>query len=158
MNGVKKGKIVQFYFSHINAIAQAKNVTITQNWHGSTHKNMSTECSQCHALLACSSDQHCWCIALPNILPLTRDNTCLCRSCLITKINTFLEQQYQIQPLTHLLALAAEYRSAPANIEGLDYTIEGGLYVFTRWSHLKRGTCCGNGCQHCPWKSKPHIQ
>jgi hypothetical protein len=37
-------------------------------------------------------------------------------------------------------------------IEGIDYTIEGGVaLVFTAWYHLKRGECCGNGCRHCPY-------
>ena len=37
-------------------------------------------------------------------------------------------------------------------IEGIDYTIEGGVVlVFTAWYHLKRGGCCGSGCRHCPY-------
>lgn len=31
----------------------------------------------------------------------------------------------------------------------IDYTIENGLYVFSKWYHLKRGYCCGNGCKNC---------
>jgi hypothetical protein len=26
-----------------------------------------------------------------------------------------------------------------------------GRMVFTEAYHLKRGTCCGNGCKHCPF-------
>lgn len=26
-----------------------------------------------------------------------------------------------------------------------------GRMVFTETYHLKRGTCCGNGCKHCPF-------
>ncbi|NNN08623.1 MAG: hypothetical protein HKL85_05450 [Acidimicrobiaceae bacterium] len=26
-----------------------------------------------------------------------------------------------------------------------------GLIVQTRNTHLERGTCCANGCRHCPW-------
>jgi hypothetical protein len=36
-------------------------------------------------------------------------------------------------------------------VEGEDYTVEGGLLVFTAAYHLKRGYCCGNGCRHCPY-------
>ncbi|MDX2030870.1 MAG: DUF5522 domain-containing protein [Blastocatellia bacterium] len=36
-------------------------------------------------------------------------------------------------------------------IEGEDYYFEGGLLVFTRQYHLRRGFCCGSGCRHCPY-------
>lgn len=26
-----------------------------------------------------------------------------------------------------------------------------GYWVFSRAYHLRRGSCCGNGCRHCPW-------
>jgi len=39
-------------------------------------------------------------------------------------------------------------------IEGEDYYIENGKYVFTSNFHTKRGTCCGNRCKHCPYSPK----
>lgn len=36
-------------------------------------------------------------------------------------------------------------------VEGEDFYIENGLYIFTAAYHLKRGSCCGNGCLHCPY-------
>ena len=33
-----------------------------------------------------------------------------------------------------------------------DYYIEAGRYVFTERYHLRRGSCCGNGCRHCPYE------
>jgi hypothetical protein len=37
--------------------------------------------------------------------------------------------------------------------EGTDfYYNEDGLMVLTSAYHLKRGTCCGKGCRHCPYK------
>ncbi|MEM1322869.1 MAG: DUF5522 domain-containing protein [Bacteroidota bacterium] len=39
-------------------------------------------------------------------------------------------------------------------VEGTDYYIENGLYVFTATFHLKRGYCCGSGCRHCPYPKK----
>jgi len=37
--------------------------------------------------------------------------------------------------------------------EGVDYyTNEEGFLVFTESFHLKRGTCCGNKCKHCPFE------
>jgi len=35
--------------------------------------------------------------------------------------------------------------------EGIDYTIENGLFVFTSLYLTKRGYCCGNGCRNCPY-------
>jgi hypothetical protein len=36
-------------------------------------------------------------------------------------------------------------------LEGIDYYKENQFYIFTAWSHLKRGSCCGNNCRHCPY-------
>jgi len=32
-----------------------------------------------------------------------------------------------------------------------EYYFENGLMVLTETHHRKRGTCCGNGCRHCPY-------
>jgi hypothetical protein len=39
-------------------------------------------------------------------------------------------------------------------LEGTDYYVEDGKYVFTEAYHLKRGTCCNSGCRHCPYEPK----
>jgi hypothetical protein len=36
-------------------------------------------------------------------------------------------------------------------IEGEDYYVENGKYVFTAHYLLKRGYCCESGCRHCPY-------
>ena len=37
-------------------------------------------------------------------------------------------------------------------LENVDYYFdENGNMVFTKKYHLKRGTCCKNGCRNCPW-------
>ena len=36
-------------------------------------------------------------------------------------------------------------------VEGEDYYLENGLFVFTTAYHLKRGYCCHSGCRHCPF-------
>jgi hypothetical protein len=47
---------------------------------------------------------------------------------------------------------AQPFQKPPAVlIEGLDYYLENSCMVFTTWYHLKRGTCCGNSCRHCPY-------
>ncbi|CAN5783452.1 hypothetical protein BH11BAC3_BH11BAC3_10700 [soil metagenome] len=37
-------------------------------------------------------------------------------------------------------------------VEGEDYYFnEAGYVVLTEKYHLKKGSCCGNGCKHCPY-------
>ena len=36
-------------------------------------------------------------------------------------------------------------------VEGEDYYLEDGLYVFTESFLRRRGYCCDNGCRHCPY-------
>jgi len=48
----------------------------------------------------------------------------------------------------------ADRKPAPQKtelVEGEDFYIEKGLYVFTREYLLKRGFCCQSGCRHCPY-------
>jgi len=32
-----------------------------------------------------------------------------------------------------------------------DFYLDGGRVVFTVAYHLRRGTCCGSRCRHCPY-------
>ncbi|USH04135.1 hypothetical protein K6Q96_10785 [Grimontia kaedaensis] len=94
----------------------------------------------------------------PNILPpAAGDNlSCLCKTCLAKHINEKLESLYQEYSTNDLIRLAKPYREQKELVEGLDYTIERGFYVFSAWYHLRRGSCCGNGCRHCPYgKAEP---
>lgn len=36
-------------------------------------------------------------------------------------------------------------------LEGIDYTVVDGKWVFTRAYLLRRGYCCECGCQNCPY-------
>ena len=38
-----------------------------------------------------------------------------------------------------------------------DSYFENGLLVYTSAYHLKRGSCCGSGCRHCPYDPK-HVE
>jgi len=40
-------------------------------------------------------------------------------------------------------------------IEGIDYYVENGLYVFTEQYLRDRGYCCTSGCRHCPYGFTP---
>lgn len=35
-----------------------------------------------------------------------------------------------------------------------DFYMENGLVVYTAAYHLKRGSCCGSGCRHCPYEPR----
>ena len=43
----------------------------------------------------------------------------------------------------------------PPGLKPEDYYFDGPYLVFTAAYHLKRGTCCGSGCRHCPYPEKP---
>jgi hypothetical protein len=76
----------------------------------------------------------CWCEALPvvaNIPVIYKD--CLCATCL---------RHFQSPPST------PEHAGL---IEGEDYYYDKSLFVFTEAYHLKKGSCCGNGCANCPY-------
>jgi Family of unknown function (DUF5522) len=46
----------------------------------------------------------------------------------------------------------------PTALAPEDYYFEGEYLVFTAAYHLKRGSCCGSGCRHCPWREGPAPQ
>ncbi|MBK9335896.1 MAG: hypothetical protein IPM98_04670 [Lewinellaceae bacterium] len=39
-------------------------------------------------------------------------------------------------------------------LEGRDYYLEKGYFVFTEHYLQQQGKCCGSGCRHCPWRKK----
>ncbi|MDQ2977482.1 MAG: DUF5522 domain-containing protein [Acidobacteriota bacterium] len=41
--------------------------------------------------------------------------------------------------------------SPPLLVEGEDYYLENGLYVFMESFLRRRGYCCDSGCRHCPY-------
>jgi hypothetical protein len=88
-------------------------------------------------------------MSLPAILPPSDASSCLCKRCLLEKINNYIVALAE-KPIKDQVDVAKPYRQAPPQ-EGLDYHFEQGLMVFRRWYHLRRGTCCGNGCRHCPY-------
>ena len=38
-------------------------------------------------------------------------------------------------------------------VEGIDYTIEAGRWVFTAKYLRERGYCCESGCRNCPYRN-----
>jgi hypothetical protein len=42
----------------------------------------------------------------------------------------------------------------PVLVEGRDYYVEDGRWVFTEQFLQNRGYCCESGCRHCPYGFK----
>ena len=50
------------------------------------HRSMETRCAQCGAAMTCQPEGGCWCAELP-LVPMPADaQGCLCRNCLLAKI------------------------------------------------------------------------
>ena len=77
---------------------------------------------------------------LTNFLSKTQYGTCLCSSCL-----------KKLESLVQLVEKESEIVQPVNLVENKHYTIENGLYVFTAYYHVLRGTCCRNDCRHCPY-------
>ncbi len=111
-------------------------------------------CSRCGGLFTCGPEEkggHCWCSRMPTLMPLDFSRDCQCPTCLAASLTERIEELSREKTVVELVRLAAPYRGGEL-IPGLDYTIEEGLMVFSRWYHLKRGTCCGNDCRNCPYE------
>ncbi len=83
-------------------------------------------------------------------MPLDYSQDCRCPECLQKAVKERVKDVLASKPIAEVVELAKPFTSAEL-VEGIDYTIESGNYVFTAWFHLKRGNCCGNGCRHCPY-------
>ena len=112
-------------------------------------------CSGCQSAFGCgniSAEEQCWCNDFPPIFNISEGSDCLCPNCFKeaceNKIETYIETITPETALTNQVALLPKKEKL---IEGIDYYIENGNYVFKAWFHLKRGSCCENGCRHCPY-------
>lgn len=112
-------------------------------------------CSVCQIPFGCgnpSTEISCWCNELPPIFSLDQMADCLCPVCLkqatIKKIDEYVAT---ITPENSLTNKAKDLPKTTHLVENIDYYLENGNYVFTKWFHLKRGSCCANGCRHCPY-------
>ncbi len=116
-------------------------------------------CPQCGETLTCNAtqDQPCWCAGYPAIMPISAEAECLCRDCLTRAIGRRIAEMITSRSHQSMLEYAGRYRSDGDLIEHIDYTLEAGNYVFSAWYHLKRGTCCGNGCRNCPYGSNVSV-
>jgi len=113
------------------------------------------QCSNCRISFDCGDsapDKKCWCNDFPPIFTISENGDCLCPNCFKDCCSIKIEEYvYTITPQTALTNKAKELPKIQKIIEGIDYYLENGNYVFKAWFHLKRGSCCGNGCRHCPY-------
>ncbi len=111
----------------------------------------------CHKEFICgdlASEKGCWCEAFPAIMPADYSRDCLCKDCLSKTISENIEAYILSTPFEELIKTAEKYRGDNTLHEHIDYTIENGKYVFSKWYHLKRGYCCGNDCRNCSYQQK----
>ncbi|NPA72526.1 MAG: cysteine-rich CWC family protein [Gammaproteobacteria bacterium] len=121
-----------------------------------TEKVIQKTCPICQSPLNCGIEpgkDSCWCDDLPYIMPASFELDCRCKVCLIQAIQLRIEETLKQHAHEDLLAIARPFFKPDKLIEGIDYSIEQGNYVFSQWYHLKRGHCCGNGCRNCPYPS-----
>ena len=113
-------------------------------------------CSACKMPFTCgdTTESSCWCNQYPAIFNPDPLVDCLCQECLhkatVEKIDKYVSSLSPQEARTNNKAKDLSETCPP--IPNIDYYIENGLFVFTAWSHLKRGTCCNSGCRHCPYK------
>ena len=111
-------------------------------------------CTVCLVSFSCNAsggDAACWCSDYPAVLSPEPGQDCLCPDCLKKRINDTIHHLIGTKKITE--RMMDNYAGKENLIEGIDYYVEKGLWVFTAWYHLKRGHCCNSGCRHCPYKS-----
>jgi hypothetical protein len=62
-----------------------------------------------------------------------RNKSCICRDC-VEKFHRTKDDPSKFVKIT-----------------SADFYFDAGLMVFTADYHLRRGSCCGNNCRHCPY-------
>ena len=86
-------------------------------------------------------------------MPLDFSQDCRCPSCLKGVVKEKIAEYLQtVTPENASKSNAKNFTTKGELIDGIDYYLnEDGNFVFTSWYHLKRGSCCRNGCKHCPY-------
>ena len=118
-------------------------------------------CATCGTSFNCGDSEGgiaCWCNDFPPIFKPLETDDCLCPVCFkqacVVKIEEYVAT---ITPETATNNKAAFLPKQTSLIEGIDYYLENNNYVFKEWFHLKRGSCCTNGCRHCPYGFKKRV-
>jgi len=112
------------------------------------------QCPACNTEFTCCPAPGvtaCWCHSYPAMIAVEPGQACRCPDCLAILVREGITRLLDSTTHAEALLLASRYRGNMVLLENVDYTIEAGRLVFTRWYHLKRGSCCTNGCRHCPY-------
>jgi hypothetical protein len=75
-----------------------------------------------------------------------QEPACVCPSCL-ESVSRLTKEYADPERIVAEIHKAIQGRALAQS----DYYLENGNVVFTAAYHLKRGTCCGSGCRHCPF-------
>ena len=111
-----------------------------------------TTCPHCGGAFDCRRSEACWCAAYPPLSAAAAAGACLCPTCLHQRVVAEIDRFVEDYLAGRRSNTASSYdRGSRELVEGVDYYLEQGRYVFTSWFHLKRGYCCGSGCRHCPY-------
>lgn len=117
----------------------------------------SAHCPVCHAPNGCRLETGepykgpCWCeaptlsaAAVRRLLSELPEPRCLCRTCL---------ESIAANPEITWDELASRGLGVEPPPPGAgDFYLEGTTVVFTQQYHLRRGSCCGSDCRHCPFE------
>ena len=103
---------------------------------------MNRKCERCSTDFMCNVEnvEQCGCktvLLTTDTIDFLKEShfDCLCNQCLNDLINR----------VTNAL-------DGPTfSTEGIHYTLENGLLVFTELNHIQRGYCCKSDCRHCPY-------
>lgn len=79
------------------------------------------------------------------------ESSCLCSSCFKDQLKQKIDEIVQL-PKVERQPILDRMEAMSTLKEGIhfDYNEEG-LMVLSAWYLLRRGYCCGNGCQNCPY-------
>lgn len=110
-------------------------------------------CPNCQSTFTCEASQTntCWCMSIPAFLEPDPERDCFCPACLAIATAKSIEEKLLGKTKEQMLAIAQPYNNSSGFVEYIDYSIENGKYVFSKWYHLKRGSCCDSGCRNCPY-------
>jgi len=108
-------------------------------------------CAFCQKEIECTESKECWCHNLPHISIDVNDEKCLCKTCLLNEMAKCINNN-NVTLSSNQRSQIALLEKENALVENVDFLYNNeGLIVFTKWYHLKRGYCCNNNCQNCPY-------